>query len=128
MSLTPKEPRSVNAVTATIRHTERIRHASVRLGPGNVTEVTDVTPHPDRRSSDPTSATHSDQIEGAVQLVPRPRILTIPEAAATLRIGRSSVYELIATGRLRSLKIGSRRLITLEDLDAFIDAQRERTQ
>lgn len=35
-------------------------------------------------------------------------------AARILGIGRTKLYELIETGELRSLKIGTRRLITLE--------------
>jgi excisionase family DNA binding protein len=39
------------------------------------------------------------------------RLLSIPEAAHLTGLGRSSVYELIARGELRSLKVGRRRLV-----------------
>ena len=51
-------------------------------------------------------------------------LFTIPEAADALRIGRTSVYQLLDTGQLPSIKIGSRRLIVRADLEAFIDAAR----
>jgi excisionase family DNA binding protein len=38
-------------------------------------------------------------------------LLSIPEAARRLGIGRSRVYEEIGRGTLRSLKVGRRRLI-----------------
>lgn len=71
----------------------------------------------------PSPQSHPPQ--GDPEPVSQQLILTVPEAAQTLRIGRSSVYELIATGQLRSLKIGSRRLIAREDLEAFVNTQRE---
>ena len=36
-------------------------------------------------------------------------LLTIPEAAERLSLGRSMVYQLIAAGRLRSVSIGRAR-------------------
>jgi excisionase family DNA binding protein len=43
---------------------------------------------------------------------PQPdRLLSIPDAADALGIGRSSLYEEIASGRLRTLKVGRRRLV-----------------
>lgn len=52
-------------------------------------------------------------------------LLTVPEAAHLLSIGRSRTYELILTGALRSLRIGRRRLIPREALDAFVAQQME---
>lgn len=39
-------------------------------------------------------------------------LLTVQEAADRLRIGRWSVYNLIRSNQLRTIKIGRRRLIT----------------
>ena len=39
------------------------------------------------------------------------RLLTINEVADLLRISRWSVYQLISSGQLQTLKIGRRRLI-----------------
>ena len=39
------------------------------------------------------------------------RLLSIPEAAEALGIGRTAVYDLIGRGELRTLKVGRRRLV-----------------
>jgi excisionase family DNA binding protein len=52
----------------------------------------------------------------------RPRLLRVDEAARLLGIGRSLAYDLIRTGRLRSIKIGSRRLVPLAAIDEAISA------
>jgi excisionase family DNA binding protein len=49
-----------------------------------------------------------------------PRCLRVDDAARVLNVGRSTVYDLIRTGRLRSIKIGRRRLVPREALDALI--------
>lgn len=52
------------------------------------------------------------------------RLLTVPEAAEALRIGRWMANKLIQSGELASLKIGARRLIRPEAIAAFA-AERE---
>lgn len=47
------------------------------------------------------------------------RALTIEEFAERWSIGRNSVYNAIARGELGSVKIGKRRVITLEQEEAF---------
>lgn len=47
------------------------------------------------------------------------RALTIEEFAERWSIGRNSVYNAIARGELQSVKIGKRRVITLEQEEAF---------
>jgi excisionase family DNA binding protein len=39
------------------------------------------------------------------------RLYSVTEAAELLRVGRSTVYQEVAAGRLRSLKVGRRRLV-----------------
>ncbi len=51
-----------------------------------------------------------------------PRVLRVEEAAQLLGIGRSLVYDLIREGRLRSFKVGSRRLIPVTAVNDFIDS------
>jgi excisionase family DNA binding protein len=46
--------------------------------------------------------------------------LSIPEAAETSGVGRSSIYKEIATGRLRAVKRGRRTLILSDDLKAWL--------
>ena len=47
------------------------------------------------------------------------RALTITEFAKRWSIGRNSVYNAISRGELGSCKIGKRRVITLEQEEAF---------
>lgn len=44
---------------------------------------------------------------------------SIPDAARRLSIGRSSTYELIGSGALGTVKIGQRRLVVLQSLEAY---------
>lgn len=47
-------------------------------------------------------------------------LLTPVEAAQALGIGRTKVYELIAAGRLRSVRLDGCRRITREELAVFV--------
>ncbi|WP_346533795.1 helix-turn-helix domain-containing protein [Micromonospora sp. DPT] len=52
-------------------------------------------------------------------------LLTVPEAAARLRVSKWMLYNLIRSRRLRSVKIGDRRLIPVTALRAFLAALEE---
>lgn len=43
--------------------------------------------------------------------------ISVPEAGRSLGIGLTKTNELIATGELRSAKIGARRLISVESVE-----------
>ena len=47
-------------------------------------------------------------------------LFDIPETGQELRVGRTTVYELIKTGELRPIRIGKRTLIPREELERFI--------
>ena len=47
-----------------------------------------------------------------------PRAYQVKEAVATYRLSKSTIYKLMATGALRSVKVGGRRLIPVEGLEA----------
>ena len=49
-----------------------------------------------------------------------PRLLDVPGVMTHLHLGRSKVYELIGSGQLRSIKVGSRRLVTESALAGYI--------
>jgi len=52
-----------------------------------------------------------------------PITLSISETCAALSLSRSSIYKLINSGRLRTLKIGSRTLITVESIKALVGGE-----
>jgi excisionase family DNA binding protein len=51
-------------------------------------------------------------------------LLTVPEAADRLGIGRSLLYELLADGRVESIHVGRLRRIPADALGTYIDRQR----
>ncbi|MCG7525061.1 helix-turn-helix domain-containing protein [Streptomyces sp. OfavH-34-F] len=54
---------------------------------------------------------------------PVDRLLYKPkEAAEALSIGRSTVYELMAKGALKYIKLGRTRRIRRADLEAYVDS------
>lgn len=46
---------------------------------------------------------------------------TVEEARARLRVSRPTLYQKIASGELKSFKIGRRRFVTDEAIDEFIE-------
>ena len=50
-----------------------------------------------------------------------PVLLNIPEACARLRVSRWTFYQLVRTGRLRTVTVGSRRLVPVANLNRFIE-------
>lgn len=50
-----------------------------------------------------------------------PLLIGIPEAAKRLGIGRSKLYELIKAREINLVRIGSRALIPMATLNAFVD-------
>jgi excisionase family DNA binding protein len=53
-----------------------------------------------------------------------PLLLTPEQAAASLGICRTKVYQLIGTGRLESVRIGTSRRIAVAALEEFIERLR----
>ena len=49
---------------------------------------------------------------------------SIDEVTKATGLGRTSVYEEIRENRLRSFKVGKRRLVAEDDLKAWIDSHR----
>ncbi|GLY78472.1 helix-turn-helix domain-containing protein [Actinoallomurus iriomotensis] len=50
-----------------------------------------------------------------------PAVLTVDEAAERLRVSRWTVYNLIRSNQLRTVKIGRRRLITAAAITECLD-------
>ena len=70
----------------------------------------------------PRSTTLRTALQGARQPAsPGGGMLTVEEACQYLRISKWTLYRLIQTGTLKTIKIGSRRLVRQASLQAFID-------
>ncbi|MBN2447729.1 MAG: helix-turn-helix domain-containing protein [Phycisphaerae bacterium] len=46
--------------------------------------------------------------------------LSIPEAAGTVGVSARTLWSEVRAGRLRSAKVGRRRLVRVQDLDAWL--------
>ena len=53
------------------------------------------------------------------------KLLNIDQACERLSLGRWSVYKLINQNRLKTVKIGKRRLVTMNAIDDFIKTLQE---
>jgi excisionase family DNA binding protein len=49
-----------------------------------------------------------------------PRLLAIKQALYELGISRTAIYELIKAGKLKTVKIGRRRLVPLEAIEELV--------
>jgi excisionase family DNA binding protein len=49
-------------------------------------------------------------------------LLTVPEAAEALAISRSKLYELLAAGLVRSVRIDGSRRVPVEALETYVAA------
>ncbi len=47
-------------------------------------------------------------------------LLTVPEVVARLGVSRAKVYNLMARGELRSVRVGGSRRVHIDDLDRFV--------
>lgn len=52
-------------------------------------------------------------------------LLSVEDAASELCISRTTLYQLLEAGSIRSMKVGSRRLIVRESVERFIEIQVE---
>jgi excisionase family DNA binding protein len=52
-----------------------------------------------------------------------PSCFTVSEAAHYLRISRALLYQLIRSGRIKTVKIGARTIVRAAELERFLDQQ-----
>lgn len=52
-----------------------------------------------------------------------PLAISINDAAKTLGLGRTSIYAMIADGRLEAFKIGRRTLVRMESIRRLVEKQ-----
>ncbi len=50
------------------------------------------------------------------------QLISIKDACAVLSLGRRKIYELLDGGKLKSTKVGTKRLITTESVREFVDS------
>jgi excisionase family DNA binding protein len=50
-------------------------------------------------------------------------LVSIPDAATALSVGRTTIYELMRSGHLETRKMGRRRLIKAESLRRLVEEQ-----
>lgn len=50
----------------------------------------------------------------------QPRLLSVADVAKTLGIGKTSTYQALKSGKLSSLRIGRKRLITADSVERLI--------
>ncbi|MCV0395920.1 MAG: helix-turn-helix domain-containing protein [Rhizobiaceae bacterium] len=51
-------------------------------------------------------------------------LASIPETGRALSVGRSTVYALISAGKLKTVKVGKRRLVLVDSTNAYVAALR----
>lgn len=54
------------------------------------------------------------------ETVVTPVVYRVDEAAEALRVSRHAIYELIRSGQLRTIKVGSRRLVPVAALAEYV--------
>lgn len=59
---------------------------------------------------------------GSPPAVSPDRLLSVAEVASALGIGRSALYSEIAAGRLRTIRVGRRRLVPASAIAEYITA------
>ena len=52
------------------------------------------------------------------------RLFTVPQTQAMLGIGRTTLWNMIASGEIESVRIGRSRRITAEVIDQFVEGLR----
>ncbi len=48
------------------------------------------------------------------------KLVSVEEAARTLSIGRSLLFEMLSAGTIRSVKVGRRRLVPVSALEEYV--------
>jgi len=65
----------------------------------------------------------ADQTDQSIE----PLAVRVPQAAHMLGMGKSMLYEFIASGEIEVIKVGRSTLVPVDSLRAFLTARRGRT-
>ena len=77
-----------------------------------------------RDAADRSAELEIDRIEPGLASGVEPLLLTIPQAARVLAVGRTTVYELIGAGELEAVHIGRSVRVPVVAVRAFVVQQR----
>jgi excisionase family DNA binding protein len=96
--------------------------AQVTVGAGRSARQLPASAERSRRGSARQPTSFERDVSGAIHASPRVerRAYTISDVCEAVRVSRSTVYKLISSGRLRTVKVAGRRLITCEALEALL--------
>ncbi len=64
-------------------------------------------------------------MENPQEGAPQRLLLRIPEVADTLGIGRTKIYEMIATGELPTIRVGRAIRISVSTLQKWVEAREQ---
>jgi len=117
----PPTPSSAARVIAESIRTQLGIDALVLIIPGSLQYAVVVAQAPDSaaRRADSAAEPHSEPAAHAGQHGEK-LAYSVSEAARVLGLSHSLIYDQLRTGRLASLKVGRRRLITREHIDKFL--------
>jgi excisionase family DNA binding protein len=97
------------------------------VAPEKITAVADeIDRHETKQGKDTRMRKRQTQTPLLAQAVMRPQLLTIPEVARILNVGRTKVYGLIKTDGLPAVKVGDVTRVLVTSLQCWIE-QREHT-
>ena len=64
-------------------------------------------------------------MESPQEVAPQRLLLRIPEVAETLGLGRTKIYELIATGELPTIRVGRAIRISVSTLQKWVEEREQ---
>jgi excisionase family DNA binding protein len=64
-------------------------------------------------------------MENPQEVAPQRLLLRIPEVAETLGIGRTKIYEMIATGELPTIRVGRAVRISVSTLQKWVEEREQ---
>ncbi len=66
-------------------------------------------------------------MESPQEIAPHRLLLRIPEVAETLGIGRTKIYEMIATGELPTVRVGRAVRISVSTLQKWVEEREQQS-
>ena len=60
-------------------------------------------------------------LSGSARVTNQTLLVTVEEAARLVGVGRTTMFELIGSGSVKSVRLGRRRLIARNSLELFVD-------